>query len=71
MIKLVLKIVSAVLLLALVIVCFIKLLPWCVASLICLWLAKFGHDWLCRQGFPPSAWWPWKKGDGPQPAAPQ
>lgn len=70
MIKLILKIVSAILLVALVIVALIKLLPWCIAILVCLALAKFGHDWLRRQGFPPSAWWPSRKqDDAPQNAA--
>jgi hypothetical protein len=72
MTRLVLTIISALLLLALAIICFIKLLPWCVAILALLALVKFGHDWLCHHGFPPSAWWPWKKDDGQQQAhAPQ
>ena len=70
MIRLVLKIASALLLLALAIFAFIKLLPWCLAILAVVALAKFGHAWLCRHGFPPSAWWPWRKGDGPQGPAP-
>ena len=71
MIRLVLKIASALLLLALAIFAFIKLLPWCLAAGAVLALVKFGHDWLCRQGFPPSVWWPWKKGAGPQSSTPQ
>ena len=70
MIKLLLKIASALLLVALVIVALIKLLPWFLATVALLALAKFGHDWLRRQGFPPSAWWPSRKqDDAPQNAA--
>jgi hypothetical protein len=69
MIQLLVKLFAIVLLIALAIVCFIKLLPWCIATLALLALVKFGHAWLCRQGFPPSAWWPWKKDDGQQPNA--
>jgi hypothetical protein len=69
MIKLILKIVSALVLIALAVIAFIKLLPWFVATVALLALVKFCHDWLCRQGFPPSAWCPWTKREGPQNAA--
>ena len=69
MTRLVLTIISALVLIALAVICFIKLLPWCIATLALLALVKFGHAWLCRQGFQPLAWWPWKKDDGQQPNA--
>ena len=71
MIKILLKIVAALLLIALAILAFIKLLPWAFAIIVLLALVKFTHDWLCRHGVTPAAWWPWqsKPDDGPQNAA--
>ena len=65
MIKTILKVLSVLALIALSILIFIKLLPWALALTALAALAKFGHDWLVRQGFiAPSAWW--QKPDGPQ-----
>jgi hypothetical protein len=71
MIKLLAKLLAALLLLALAIIAFIKLLPWCLAAVALVALTKFSHDWLCRQGITPSAWWPWpsKPDDGHQPSS--
>ena len=67
MIKTILKVLSVLTLIALSILIFIKLLPWALALTTIVALAKFGHDWLVRQGFiAPSAWGPWQKPDGPQ-----
>jgi hypothetical protein len=71
MIKLLLKIISAVLLLALAIIAFIKILPWTIATVATVALVKFCHDWLCRHGIAPSPWWPLpsKPDDGHQQTA--
>ena len=71
MIKLLVKLLAALLLLALAILAFIKLLPWALAIIAVLALAKSFHAWLCRHGVTPAAWWPWqsKPDDGPQNAA--
>ena len=66
MIKLLVKLFAILLLIALAIICFIKLLPWCIATLTLLAFVRFGHAWLCRQGIVHAAWWPWKKDDGQQ-----
>ena len=52
MIKLLVKLFAILLLITLAIICFIKLLPWCIAILALLALVKFGHDWLCHHRFP-------------------
>ena len=44
MIKLLLKLAAILLLIALAVICFIKLLPWCIAVLALLALVKLGHD---------------------------
>jgi len=69
MIKTILKVLSVLALIALSILIFIKMLPWCIALAALVAFAKFGHDWLVRQGFiAPSAWW--QKPDGPQQTPP-
>ena len=56
MIKTLLKVLSVLALIALSILIFIKLLPWCIALAALVALAKFGHDWLVRQGFIAPGW---------------
>jgi len=71
MIKTLLKVLSVLALIALSILIFIKLLPWALALAALVALAKFGHEWLVRNGFiAPSAWWPWQKPYGPQQTPP-
>ena len=71
MIKTILKVLSVLALIALSILIFIKMLPWCIALAALVALAKFGHDWLVRQGFIAPGWWSsWNKPDGPQQTPP-
>jgi hypothetical protein len=69
MTRLVLTIISAVVIIAVALILFIKILPWVAALLASVAFVKFCHDWLIRQGIIPAAWWPWKQGGDPQNAA--
>jgi hypothetical protein len=56
MIKTLLKVLSVLALVVVSIIIFIKLLPWCIALGALVALAKFGHDWLVRNGFIAPGW---------------